>query len=153
MSNLTLLQEKIASRFIPQHVRYWNRMFRRLAFWLEWKMMIRIVESKISEVRAEIQCNHRSALELVWSAYVQAAGGEEENPFQEAYTAFMDALPGDQLPLFICHTGIGLDIAEGHTELEAIALFRSWLEEDEENPIFGEYIITENFEVLPLDEI
>lgn len=153
MTVMTPFQKKIASRFTPQHVRYWNRKFCRLAFWNEWETMIDFVESKIPEVRAEIQCNHRSALELVWSAYAQAAGGEEENPFQEAYTVFMESLPGDQLPLFICHTGIGLDIAEGHTEHEAISLFRTWLEEDEENPVFGEYIITENFEVFPLDEI
>lgn len=153
MTEMTPFQDKIASRFTPQHVRYWNRMFSGLAFWHEWQLMIHFVESKIPEVRAEIQCNHRSALELVWSAYVQAAGGEEDNPFQEAYTAFIESLSNEQLPLFICHTGIGIDIAEGHTEVEAISLFRTWLEEDDENPIFGEYIITENFEVFPLDEI
>ena len=149
---MTPLQQKIAHRVLPPSVRYWRRTFCNIEFWEDWNLLAQEVEMRIPEVMEALECGFREAQDVVWTAYCQAAGGEEDNPFQDAYTEFLQGLPPTTLPLFICHTGIGLDMSEGHSETEAIDMFREWLMDEPENPIFGEYRISKDFIVHLIED-
>ena len=118
-----------------------------------WVELRQSIESHTHEVMEQFSCTYRAARTLVWTTYAHAAGGEEDNPFQELYIEFLQNLSEEELPLFICHTGVGLDMFEGRTESEAIDLFHEWLLEDDDNAIFGGYKITKDFEVFPVDEL
>ena len=82
--------------------------------------------------------------------FIESTGGEQDNHFLDVLTNFVRTISAIELPLFLCYLCIGTDIQNGHSEEEAIQLYKNWLDEEPENPIFGDWAITCELRIVPL---
>ncbi len=146
------LQEKIAQRFQPVCLRYWDRQFIRLNFWPHWVQLKHTVHKYLPLIRAKAHCSHREAMVFAWRTYLDVTNGDEENPFVDDYLRLVRAIDPAELPLYLCHTSIGSDMLDGHSETEAHQLYLDWLAEDGDNPIFDDWALTLDLRVIPTEE-
>ena len=144
----TQLQDKIARRFQPVCLRYWDRQFVHLKFWPHWIQLKNTVHKYLPLIRSKAHCSHQEAMVFAWRTYLDVTNGEAENPFIEDYLQLIRTLEPAELPLYLCHTSIGSDMLDGHSESEAHQLYLDWLKEDEDNPIFDDWALTSELTVI-----
>lgn len=150
MQSTESLQKIIASRFDPPCLRYWDRKFQAMHLWRHWLDVRARVEGEYRFIQHHLECTHRQAKKMAWMTYIESTGGEQDNPFFQVHTKFVQRISDIELPLFLCHLSIGTDIQNGHSEGDAIHLYKTWLEEDPANPIFGEWALTSELQIVPL---
>jgi hypothetical protein len=129
-------------------VKYWDKAYKNKGYYFDWQVMKAVVESKIGEIKEDLNVNATMARKVSWNAYCAAIEGDEDNPLWEAYVDFMDVITDEDLPEFVMVQTIGSDLHAGHTEKEAKRAFVGWLKEDPENGKFGDYRITTRLTVI-----
>ena len=137
-------------RYEQKCVKYWDRSFRTLSFWCDWTSAKVMLETHLDEIMSEMACSKNEAREIVWGAFI-AASHEDDSPVDYIFQDLVIEIPEAEIPLFLCHLGIGSDIFFGHTEKEARLIYKDWMDDDPNNPIFGEYRLTKTFKVVPLE--
>ena len=145
------LQTIIASRFDPPCLRYWDRKFKTMHLWPKWLRLKERVETEYRFIQHHLECNYRQAKQMAWMTYIESTSGEQDNPFMDTHTNFVRTISDIELPLFLCHLCVGTDIQNGHSEQEAIQLYKNWLDEDPENPIFGDWALTKELRIVSLE--
>ena len=150
MQSTRSLQQVISSRFDPPCLRYWDRKFRTMHLWHSWVDLKARIEAEYRFIQHHLECTHRQAKKMAWMTYIESTGGETDNPFLQAHMKFVRRVSDIELPLFLCHLCIGTDIQNGHSERHAIQLYKDWLEEDPGNPIFGDWALTSELRIVPL---
>jgi len=118
--------------------------------WSSWLNLKEIVEAEYRFIQHHLECTHRQAKKMAWQTYIESTGGEQDNPFVQAHMTFVRRISDIELPLFLCHLCIGTDIQNGHPEATAIQLYKNWLNEDPENPVFGDWALTSELRIVPL---
>ena len=144
------LQTLITTRFDPPCLRYWDRKFRTMHLWSRWLRLKERVESEYRFIQNHLECSFREAKRMAWMTYIESTGGKQDNPFIGAHTYFVRTISDIELPIFLCHLCIGTDIQNGHSEEEAVQLYKNWLNEEPENPIFGDWALTPELRIVPL---
>ena len=144
------LQQIIASRFDPPCLRYWDRKFRTMHLWTTWIELKGRITAEYRFIQHHLECTHRQAKNMAWMTYIESTGGEQDNPFMNAHMKFVQSISDIELPLFLCHLCIGTDIQNGHSAMEALQLYKNWLDEDPENPVFGDWALTPELRIVPL---
>ena len=148
-NNSSLIKQRLSSRFQPVYVRYWERQFSPHLFWEQWLSLKQTILLHTIDIQSELGCQYREALEVVWSTYIEVTGGEKDNPFVDDYITLIQSITSRELPLYLCHTCIGTDIQNGHSEEEARSIYIDWLNDDVDNPIFGDWALTNDLTVIP----
>ena len=148
-NNSSLIKQRLTNRFQPTYVRYWDRAFFSYVFWEEWLTLKQTILLHTIDIQAELGCQYREALDVVWSTYIDVTGGEKDNPFIDDYITLIQSITPRELPLYLCHTCIGTDIQNGNSEDEALSIYIDWLNDDVDNPIFGDWALTNNLTVIP----
>lgn len=148
----TQLQEKIAQRFQPVCLRYWDRQFVSLKFWPHWVHLKNSVHKYLPFIRSEAHCSHQAAMVFAWRTYLDVTNGDEDNPFLDDYLKLVRAIQPSELPLYLCHTSIGSDMLDGHSESEARQLYQDWLAADPDNPIFEDWALSSDLRVIPTSD-
>ena len=118
--------------------------------WADWIDLKTRIEAEYRFVQHHLECTHRQAKKMAWMTYIESTGGEQDNPFLYAHMKFVQSISDIELPLFLCHLCIGTDIQNGHTEAIAIQLYKDWLDEDPSNPVFGDWALTKELRIVPL---
>ena len=144
------IQVQITTRFDPPCLRYWDRMFKTMALWSRWLPLKERVKSEYRFIQHHLECSYREAKQMAWMTYIESTSGEQNNPFADVHTNFIRNVSDIELPLFLCYLCIGTNIQNGHSEEEAIQLYKKWLDEEPENPIFGEWAVTQELKIVPL---
>ena len=136
-------------RYEQQCVKYWDRSFRTLSFWCDWTITKVMVDTPLDDIMFAMECRKKEAREIVWGAFI-AASHEDDSPVESIYQDLIASISEAEMPLFLCHLGIGSDMFFGHTEKEARQLYKDWLDDDPDNGVFGQYRLTKTFKVVPL---
>ena len=144
------IQQRLAQRFDPPCVRYWDRKFRTMHMWQSWMDLKQEVVRYFPFVQNHLQCSHRIAKERTWLTYIDSTEGDPESPFFEAHQHLIRQIQPVELPLFLCHLCIGTDIQRGVGELTARQNYQNWLLEDPDNPVFGDWVLTSDLKVIPI---
>ena len=118
--------------------------------WTDWLTLKERVVSEYRFIQHHLECTHRQAKKMAWMTYIESTGGKQDNPFLVAHMTFVQSISDIELPLFLCHLCIGTDIQNGHSEKHAIELYKDWLNEDPENPVFGDWALTSELRIVPL---
>ena len=144
------LQKIIASKFDPPCLRYWDRKFRTMHLWTTWIELKERIAAEYRFIQHHLECTHRQAKNMAWMTYIESTSGKQDNPFLNAHMKFVRGISDIELPLFLCHLCIGTDIQNGHSEMEAIQLYKNWLNENPENPVFGDWALTPELRIVPI---
>ena len=147
-NNAALIKERLNNRFQPRCVCYWDRQFLPYLFWKQWLNLKHTIQNHTADIQAQLECNYRDALDVAWSTYIDVTGGEQDNPFIDEYVQLIRSIEPHELPLYLCHTSIGTDIQNGYSEQEALSIYINWLNDDVDNPIFGDWALTNNLTVM-----
>lgn len=134
----------------PKCVHYFERHFVHLSFWFDWLLLKANMYRNIPYLRKELECSEPIAKKVIWNAYIAASTGDEDSPVMDAFEGLLHQIPPEELPLYLAHTTIGSNINDGVSEKKSIKEYKEWLQEDPENPIFGNYILLEDFSVVPV---
>ena len=134
----------------PKCVHYFERHFVHLSFWFDWILLKANMYRNIPYLKKELDCSDPIAKKVIWNAYIAASTGDEDSPVMEAFEGLLQHIPPEELPLYLAHTTIGSNINDGISEKKSIKEYKEWLQEDPENPIFGNYILLEDFSVVPV---
>ena len=102
-------------RYEQKCVEYWGRSFRMLSFWCDWTSAKVMLETHLDEIMSEMACSKNEALEIVWRAFI-ASSQEANSPVDSIFQNLVIEIPEAEMPLFLCHLGIGTDIHFGYTE-------------------------------------
>ena len=133
---------------LPNYVEYWDRMFLQTEAFFDWKIMFAIVEAARKDVAQKLDLNVEQTIQVVWRAYCAAVSGDESSPFYNDYLDFGSTIEPSVIPTFVMLQSVGLDIAEGLSETEAIEAYKGWLLEHPENGLFGHYKMLPDLSVL-----
>lgn len=134
-------------RLAPRSVKYWDRMYREKSYFYDWQIVVGIVDGFIPEIQAEVNVTKNEARKLAWNAYAAAIVGDEESPFFDVYNDFCDEIPPKEIPEFVMTQTVGVDINNGIPEKKAVEEFQAWLREDQNNGLFGDYMMLSNLSV------
>lgn len=144
------IQHRLTQRFAPPCVRYWEKKFHPMHMWQHWLELKQTVARHIPFVQEYLQCNYRTAKERTWLTYIDSTEGDLDAPFFEAHQHLVRQIHAVELPLFLCHLSIGTDIQRGSSEIEAKHNYQHWLSEEPDNAIFGDWVLTSELTVIPL---
>ena len=136
------------SRTAPKCVKYWDKVFKNKGYYFDWQVMRTLVESKVTEIKQELEITSKEARVVAWNAYCAAAEGEDDSPLWKDYQEFSREVEGKDLPEFVYHVTVGMDIHGGWTEKQSKTAFIEWLKEDYDNGDFGEYRMTTQLKVV-----
>ena len=136
-------------RYEQTCVKYWDRSFRTKSFWCDWIIVKVMIDTHLDDIMFAMECLKNEARKIAWGSFI-AASHEDDSPMESIYQDLIVSIPEAEMPLFLCHLGIGSDIFFGHTEREARQLYKEWLDDDPDNAIFGRYRLTKTFKVIPL---
>lgn len=146
------------ARLEPKYVKYWEKHFVKCSFWLDWIVFKITVYDHISEVKEYLLEENKisttkEAKSIIWNAVIAAYEGEDDrNPIMKSYRKFIDVIDDSEMMLFLAHLQIGNSIHQGLSEAKARKEYLEWLQEDPENPVWGEYALTNDFQIISLDE-
>ena len=144
------IQQRLAQRFNPPYVRYWERKFRTMHLWQNWLELKQDVVRYFPIVQEHLQCSHRTAKERTWLTYIDSTEGTPQAPFFEAHQQLVRQIHPIELPIFLCHLCIGADIQRGYSLTQAKQNYQKWLLDDPTNQVFGDWVLTSELQVIPL---
>lgn len=133
----------------PKCVKYWDKQYLGSEFWFDWLMVKNTATHFIPEIMEELDCSIKEAQEVVWTAYIEASCGDEESPMFDAFSELACGLSDYSFALYTMHLTIGSDIHDGFSKSEAKDNYREWLEDDAENRLFGDWMITNKLKIIP----
>ena len=148
--------QRLAQRFDPPCLRYWERRFRTLHMWPHWLKLRSVVEEQYRIAQHHLECSFREAKVATWLTYIEVTTAKDdslENPFYDAHIDLVCSIRDIEMPLFLCHLSIGTDIQRGCSEREALELYQHWLQESPTNPIFGDWGLTNELRVVPVQTL
>ena len=127
-------------------VKYWNEQFQDLCFWDDFVILKRAIEKRAYKLILKDDISPQEAVQLSWISYIDAVLGAESSVITE-YTLLVQHISDAELPLYLAHTTIGTDIFDGASEQDAQQQYLTWLTDNPKNPIFGEYLLRQDFTV------
>ena len=142
----------ITPRNHPKYVKFWDRKFQELSFWPDWIRLKRSIEDEIPFIQEDMECNKNHAIKIAWETYCDITEGDEDELFSDDYHHLINSISVEELPLYVAYTSIGTDMQRGLTEKQAIAEYIEWLHEDTEHRIFGDFVLLDDFTVIPEED-
>lgn len=142
----------------PKCVKYWEKHFVKCSFWLDWIVFKEAAYYHVDEVKTYLtEENMRSTVKeaknIIWNAVISAYEGDNENnPLTGEYREFIDTIEDSEMMIFLAHLQIGSSIHQGLSEAKARKEYLEWLKEDKNNPVWGNYALTSNFQIISLKE-
>ena len=132
-------------------ISYLDKHFVSMKLWPDW---IVFKESLKQQARSSqhLERTRISAEKRLWQEFLAANFCQDDTPKIQNLLDFIVAIEEQELPLYVLRLHVGNLIYHGKTEEEATETYRTFLRESQENAVYGDYILTPSFAVVPASE-
>jgi hypothetical protein len=134
----------------PDCVKYWDRELAGTSLWIDWTLLKSMMKTQIPDVQAELGGTKREAVDVLWSAFIEATCGDRQSPCHSLYRNFVKSMDSYGFAFWTPRLTIGSEIHDGFTEKQALQRFANWLADDPQNPIYGNYRVSANLEITEI---
>ena len=133
-------------------IRYLDVNFRTMRLCFSWVVLKNVLNRQIETYQKAACCSKKEAQSVIWTMFIDINFVQEETYLLRDILDFIVSIDDDELPLYVLHLHIALSISKGISEENAIAQYRQFLRETPAHAIFGDYAITQDFQIIPASE-
>lgn len=134
----------------PQCVHFWERELINTPLWFNWIILKTHLNAEKCRLIQSESCTYEEASDLIWFDFIEATCGVKNSIARKLYSQFLRKIDGYHFAYWIPRLTIGSDIFDGFSEQQARKRYGKWLDDDPENPIFGQYRVTKSLRIVPL---